>query len=92
MSEGKIILAPGETLAYDRNADGYILIDGVESACTRQCGHCSKHVITVTGSGILRGYCTKCNKWLCGAPACISQCYPFEKKMEDFEKGRLICI
>ena len=89
MADGKILLPAGQTLAYDRNASGYVLIDGVESAATRQCGHCSNHFLCVKGSGITRGFCTKCGSWLCGRAGCISGCYEFQRKIEDYEKGKL---
>jgi len=89
MAEGKLILEPGESATTSRKPSGYILADGEEIAQTLQCGHCHKHCISVKGSGVLRGYCTKCDSWLCGAPACIAKCYPFEKRMEDFENGKI---
>lgn len=89
MSEGKLILEPGESPTTSRKPSGYILADGEEIAQTRQCGHCNRHIISVKGSGITRGWCMKCDNWLCGAPACVDKCYPFEKKMEDYEKGKI---
>lgn len=88
MSEGRLILKPGEVLSSEKKPSGHILMDGNVIADTKQCGHCHKHVLSVRGSGITRGYCMKCNSWLCGAPECVSYCYPFEKRMEDFEKGK----
>jgi len=91
-TEGKLILEPGEALSTTRKPSGYILADGIEIAQTRQCGHCNSHHVTVKGSGKLRGFCMKCSKWLCGAPKCLAGCYTFEKKMDDFEKGKLAVL
>jgi len=88
-TEGKLILEPGEAVTTTRNPSGFILADDIEIAQTRQCGHCNTHHVCVKGSGKLRGFCMKCNSWLCGAPACIAECRPFEQKMEAFEKGKM---
>lgn len=89
MSEGKIILEPGEDFKAAKNPSGHILIDGKVTCDTIQCKHCGHHYISVKGSGKLRGYCTKCNGWLCGAPACLLECSHFEKKLEQYEKGKI---
>lgn len=89
MSDGKLILAPGQILTAEKRPSGHILMDGKVIADTRQCGHCHKHVLSVRGSGIQRGWCIKCSSWLCGSPACIAECYTFEKRLEDFEKGKV---
>lgn len=76
---------------YERNPDGYIIIDGQEVASTKQCPHCQMHFVSVKGSGKIRGFCTKCMAVTCGKIAC-NICVPFEKKLEEFEKGKIIII
>ena len=60
---------------------------------TLQCAHCGCHWEVVVGSGRLRGFCTKCadgkgSGYLCGAPACMLTCVPFEARLENIEAGR----
>jgi len=40
------------------------------------------------GSGIKRGFCMKCFGITCGMKKC-DECFPFEKKLDYYEKGRL---
>lgn len=92
MSEGKIILEPGQVLTSERKPSGHILMDGKVICDTKQCAHCHRHVLSVRGSGVIRGFCMKCSGWLCGAPSCLAGCYPFEQRMEDFEKGKTLVL
>lgn len=55
---------------------------------TKMCPHCNEHFNFVAGSGRIRGWCPLCNGVTCGAPRCNSH-FPFEKRMDYFEKGRL---
>jgi hypothetical protein len=71
--------------------DGGIIIDGRQVASTLQCCHCGNHFVTVKGSGIIRGYCYACSDVTCGAVACMTH-YPFEKKLDDIESGKLIIL
>lgn len=70
---------------------GVILIDGRQVADTKQCCHCGGHFKSVPGSGKTRGYCMNCNHITCGKPEC-NPCYPFEKKMDDLESGKIITL
>ena len=55
---------------------------------TLQCCHCGGHFEVVKGSGKIRGWCMLCNQVTCGKPKCDEH-YPIEKKLDDFEKGKL---
>lgn len=68
-----------------RNPHGNVLIDGVTVADTLQCVHCNAHWIVRTGSGITRGFCTRCMGPVCG-PRCAT-CRPFERWLESVERG-----
>jgi hypothetical protein len=72
---------------------GFILVDGKEVAETRVCCHCQKHWVVKPGSGITRGFCVKCHGYVCGAPACVAECRPFEARLDAWEafwnKGKL---
>lgn len=47
-------------------ADGY----AARSGECRMCTHCGFHWEYQPGSGITRGFCTKCDGWLCARPEC----------------------
>lgn len=87
------LILPSEP-QYERKASGYIIMDDgngpVETAATMQCVHCGNHFISVKGSGTVRGLCLKCYGVICG-PAC-SECIPFERKLDDYEKGKLVVL
>lgn len=70
---------------------GYIIVDGQEVGETRQCCHCGTHFLSVKGSGKIRGFCMCCHKITCGAEKC-NPCVPFEKKIEEYEKGKRITL
>jgi hypothetical protein len=74
----------------ERRAGGVILMDGVSVADTVMCVHCGKHWISLPGSGRIRGWCFKCNGPFCG-PDC-TECYPLQKRLDDYEKGKLHCL
>jgi hypothetical protein len=71
-----------------RKPNGHIIIEGHEVADTLKCCHCGHIWIPIKGSGRVRGWCTKCNAVTCGSQECHT-CYPFDKKIEDYEKGKL---
>jgi hypothetical protein len=60
-------------------------------ADTITCCHCCMPFVPRKGSGVIRGFCTGCNARTCGMPGCDAH-YPFEKKMDDFEKGKLLIL
>lgn len=78
-----------------RKASGHIILTdpefGVKEYDTLTCVHC-QHVWTpIKGSGIERGFCMKCKGPTCGHENC-NECYPWEKRMDDYEKGKLISL
>ncbi len=52
----------------------------------RQCCHCSMVWIYKPGSGINRGFCSKCEDHICGKDVCFI-CYPAEQRDEDMERA-----
>jgi hypothetical protein len=70
---------------FERKPDGVILVDGIETAHTKQCCHCGKHFVSVKGSGMIRGFCLRCHKITCGNPNC-DPCIPFEEKILAMER------
>lgn len=79
-----------------RKVNGTVIITGEFGAPverdTKQCCHCGKHWIVKPGSGTIRGFCPQCNDHVCGDPMCTSACYPYEKRLEDYEKGKLLVL
>lgn len=55
---------------------------------TFACCHCNTIVIMRPGSGIQRGFCTKCTQLTCGRAEC-HECVPFAKRLELYEKGKI---
>ena len=72
----------------NKGCAGVVLIDGQQVADTLCCVHCNRHWIVQRGSGITRGFCTNCMGPTCGHKKCDG-CYPLEKKLEDYEKGKI---
>lgn len=76
---------------FVRKPTGFIIVDGVEVARTLQCVHGGEEFISIRGSGITRGFCRNCMGETCGKPECDA-CVPFERKLEDYEKGKIRVI
>ena len=69
---------------------------------SRQCVHCQYHWAYAPGSGITRGYCLRCDGWLCARAECEREqalrrlqypgyaCMPFEhwveRQREDYAR------
>lgn len=71
--------------------DGYLVgPDGNVAGETLQCRHCQAHWVIQRGSGKQRGFCLKCMGPTCGAPACESECVPWEKMMERMEARQVL--
>ena len=66
-------------------------IDGSKSTsfATYTCCHCGRVWIPKPGSGITRGFCTRCGARTCGDPAC-DVCVPLEQQLLNLEHGRHI--
>lgn len=64
-------------------------VDGKEyQADCLTCCHCRRAWVVKPGSGIRRGFCTKCQKVTCGSPECDA-CLPAEKRLDLFEAGKI---
>ena len=53
---------------------------------TMTCCHCNAVVIANPDRVRARGYCPKCNDYVCDNPGCHSNCTPFVKILDDAEK------
>ena len=55
------------------------------------CVHGGEHWRIVPGSGMVRGFCLRCNGPTCGKEKCETRCIPFEQAIEQIEReGRSI--
>lgn len=74
---------------------GYIVMategNGIIESATRQCPHCGGHWEIKPSKAKTIHWCANCDGEVCGKPGCFT-CYPFEKKMEDYEKGKLLIL
>ncbi len=82
--------------------EGYLMIDlrdspGVPAAglaagsltecATMTCLHCNGVVILNPGRTRARGYCARCDGYVCDKPGCAIECRPFLKLLDDFTGG-----
>lgn len=73
----------GAILTNDASGAGWTQV-----ADTLQCVHlCQQHWIVTPGSGIERGWCSYCNGPVCGQEACMAECKPWEKSLEEIERA-----
>ena len=70
-----------------RRRHGIILIDGKEVAATLQCSHCGCHFVHRKHRG--DWICLKCAGVVCGKAECVRNCVPFEKKLDEYESGKI---
>lgn len=85
-----------EDAAWHRKPSGSIVVDGKEVATTIMCVHCGGHFVyrkfrkIIDGGG--RYVCIKCGGDVCGKPACVAECLHIEKRIDLYEKGKLISL
>jgi len=53
---------------------------------TLQCCHCGMHWRVQPGSGVMRGFCQRCNRVHCGGPDCW-ECRPQERQLDEIERA-----
>jgi len=83
-NEGYVLIdhraSPGLTPEFARNAglDPKLTAEGkMLEAATLTCSHCNTVVIMNPERKRERGYCRKCDHYVCDNPACRSDCRPF---------------
>lgn len=82
-----------------RSLEGYLLKDnrasggGMLESATLTCSHCQRQVILNPDRSRSRGYCPKCDHYVCDACEAVrvktGTCYTFKQRMDDFEKSVL---
>jgi len=71
---------------FERKPAGTILLDGMEVAHTLRCVHGGEHFVSRRGSGLKRGFCTRCSGPTCGSPA-HDPCVHWMKQIEAMERA-----
>lgn len=81
-----------------KRPNGYISVTTEEGVVVEhdscQCVHCGVHTPWIPGSGNHRVFCKLCNGFTCcveTSPECGHH-YPFEKKLDDYESGKLLVL
>ncbi len=74
-----------EDAASARRPHGHVIVDGRVMADTVCCAHCGAHFVMRRGSGIRRGFCTKCDGITCGSAGCVA-CTPVEARIDERER------
>lgn len=75
--------------------EGYLLVDnrgageGMTEFATVTCCHCQRTWIKNPQRTRERGYCAKCNGYVCDNPGCHAECRPFWKTLDE-ELTRII--
>lgn len=58
------------------------------------CSHCQRAVLLNPARERPRGYCAKCNHYICDTPACNVDCQPIKKLLDDLqnqaERGAIV--
>lgn len=59
-------------------------------APTLTCAHCQAMVVINPARTRARGYCPKCDSYVCDNPACHANCTPISKILDEAEKRAVI--
>ena len=60
--------------------------DSVYECLTITCAHCNTVVILRPDRKRERGYCSKCDKYICDNPACHQGCFSFDKLLDEMQE------
>ena len=87
--------SPGVSAEFVRRSgkDAPVVGEGAtyESA-TITCAHCHRVVILNPDRSRPRGYCRKCDHYVCDNPACNQDCAPLKKLLDDLQERALLNI
>jgi len=88
--DGIVVADSYKDAAWHRKPSGYILLNGVEVACSMQCAHCGGHFVYRKNS--LHAGCGRCRdggrySLLCEKKSCHDECKFFLQKLDEYEKG-----
>jgi uncharacterized paraquat-inducible protein A len=75
-----------------RSQEGWLMIDnrasgeGMVESATITCSHCQTVVVLNPLRTRERGYCRKCDHYICDNPACHFECVPINKVFDDLQQ------
>jgi hypothetical protein len=75
-----------------RSREGWLMIDnraageGMVEMATSTCSHCQRVVILNPDRTRARGFCRKCNHYVCDNPTCNIECVPMEKVFDTLQE------
>lgn len=78
-------------LLTQRSREGYLMIDdrasggGLFESATITCSHCQTVVVLNPLRTRARGFCRKCDHYICDNPGCNYECVPIEKVFDDLQ-------
>lgn len=58
---------------------------GVFESATKMCAHCNAIVVLNPDRKRPRGYCAKCDAYVCDNPACGLECRPFKRLIDELK-------
>lgn len=78
-----------------RSHEGYLLIDhratheGTFESATITCAHCHRIVVLNPQRTRERGYCSRCDHYICDSPECNLECNPLKKVLDTIQEQAL---
>lgn len=75
-----------------RSHEGFLMIDdrcsgaGLQECATITCAHCHSIVVLNPQRTRERGYCRRCDHYVCDNPACNVDCLPFKQVLDTLQK------
>ena len=78
-------VSPAEALAPGKPAPVIVPAGTTLESATITCSHCQVVVILNPNRTRPRGYCAKCDHYVCDSPLCNRECVPFAKVADAVE-------
>jgi len=83
-----------------RRHEGYLLIDhrnspglpgalggtGIFESATITCAHCHVVVVLNPDRSRARGYCARCDHYVCDNPGCNAECLPMNQILDELQE------
>jgi hypothetical protein len=87
--EGRILIDHSQSPGVDAHPDPRMRLDSpivaagsVYESATITCCHCATIVVLNPQRTRARGYCAKCDHYVCDQPGCNAECSPFQKTLD----------
>lgn len=82
--------SPGVSPDFIRQSgkDVPIVTEGkLYESATMTCAHCNTIVILNPNRSRARGYCSRCDKYVCDTPGCSKECNSFDKFLDKIQES-----